>query len=411
MNKTRLVIRQEIITTLTRRSFQLTVFGLPLISFLFFAGISAVQRKSPETVSNIFGSGLTGQSVGEGYVDQSGLIQALPENLPKGTLMAYTDESAARQALDDGEIRAFYLVPADYLDSGAIVYIRPDFNPISAFDQAFVMQDVLRFNLLGGDSQLAAMVQNPLDLKVTVLEGAPELDQENPLSFFIPYAVTMLYYISILTSASYLLSSIAKEKENRVLEILLVTVEPARLLTGKFIALGLMGLLQNVLWVVTALVLMRLGGRTFALPAVYQLPPEFLLWGIVFYIFGYGLYASQMAGVGALVPNLKEASQATIMVIFPMIVPLFFMGILVEDPNGTLAVILSLVPWTAPVTMMLRLASVSVPLWQLLASSALLAGTAYLILRSVARLFRAQTLLSGQPFSAKVYVNALLGRA
>jgi len=411
MNKTRLVMRQEIINTLTRRSFQLTVFGLPLISFLFFAGISALQRESPDTVSNIFGTSPAGQAVGEGYVDHSGLIRALPEYLPEGTLKAYTGESAARQALEDGEIQAFYLVPADYLDSGAIVYIRPDFNPISAFDQAFVLQDVLRFNLLGGDSQLAAMVQNPLDLKVTVLEGASERDQDNPLSFFIPYAVTMLYYISILTSASYLLSSIAKEKENQVLEILLVTVEPAKLLTGKFIALGLMGLLQNVLWVVTALVLLRLSGRTFALPAVYQLPPEFLFWGIVFYIFGYGLYASQMAGVGALVPNLKEASQATILVIFPMIVPLFFMSILIEDPNGTLAVILSLVPWTAPVTMMLRLASGDVPLWQLLASSVLLAGTAYVILRSVARLFRAQTLLSGQPFNAKVYLNALLGRA
>lgn len=411
MKKTRLVLRQEIIATLTRRSFQLTVFGLPLISFLFFAGVAALQRESPETVSNIFSTGPTEQTAGEGYVDYSGTIQALPEYLQAGSLKAYADESAARQALEAGEIHAFYLIPVDYLDSGAIIYIRPDFNPITAFDRAFVMQDVLRYNLLGGDSQLAAMIQNPLDLKMTVLEGSSGRDQENPLSFFIPYAVTMLYYISILTSASYLLSSIAKEKENRVLEILLVTVEPAKLLTGKFIALGLMGLLQNVIWVSSALVLLRLSGRTFALPEVYQLPAEFLFWGIVFYLLGYGLYASQMAGVGALVPNLKEASQATIMVIFPMIVPLFFMGILVEDPNGTLAVILSLVPWTAPVTMMLRLASGGVPLWQLLASSALLAGTAYIILRSVARLFRAQTLLSGQPFNAKVYFNALLGRA
>jgi len=411
MNKTRLVMRQEIINTLTRRSFQLTVFGLPLISFLFFAGISALQRESPETISNILGAGLARQGPEEGFVDQSGLIQALPEYLPEGALKAYADESTARQALEDGEIRAFYLVPADYLESGAIVYIRPDFNPISAFDQAFVMEDVLRFNLLGGDSQLAAMVQNPLDLKLTVLGGTSGRDQDNPLTFFIPYVVTMLYYISILTSASYLLSSIAKEKENRVLEILLVTVEPAKLLTGKFIALGLMGLLQNVLWVATALVLMRLSGRTFNLPAVFQLPPEFLFWGMIFFILGYGLYASQMAGVGALVPNLKEASQATIMVIFPLIVPLFFMSILIEDPNGTLAVILSLIPWTAPVTMMLRLAAGGVPVWQLLASCALLAATAYFIMRSVVRLFRAQTLLSGQPFNAKVYLNALLGRA
>jgi ABC-2 type transport system permease protein len=406
-----LIIRQEIINTLTRRSFQLAVFGLPLISFLFFLGLSVLQREAPETVSTILGPAQTNQVLGEGYVDQSGLIQAFPEYLPDGELKAYVDEPAARQALESGEIQAFYLVPADYLDTGEIIYVRPDFNPITAFDRAFIIQDVLRFNLLGGDSQLAGMVQHPMDLTVTVREGASERDENNPLTFFLPYAVTMLYYVSILTSASYLLSSIAKEKENRVLEILLVSVEPGKLLTGKFIALGLMGLLQNVLWVTTGLILMRLSGRTFALPAEYQLPPGFFFWGIVFFIFGYGLYASQMAGVGALVPNLKEASQATFMVIFPMILPLFFISILIEEPNGTLATVLSLVPWTAPITMMLRLAAGEVPLWQLLVSSALLAGTAVLILRSVARLFRAQTLLSGQPFNAKIYLNALLGRA
>jgi len=111
------------------------------------------------------------------------------------------------------------------------------------------------------------------------------------------------------------------------------------------------------------------------------------------------------------VPNLREASQATFVVIFPMIIPLFFISILIEEPNGTLATILSLIPWTASVTMMMRLAAGNVPLWQLLASSALLAVTAFLILRSVVRLFRAQTLLSGQPFNVKIYLNALLGRA
>jgi ABC-2 type transport system permease protein len=411
MSKVSLVIRQEIINTLTRRSFLLAVFGLPLISFLVFFGVSLLQREAPGTVSNIFGGSSASQALGEGYVDLSGVIQSMPDYLPEGTLQAFADETAARQALDDGEIQAFFLIPADYLDSGAIVYIRPDFNPLSAFDRAFVIQDVLRYNLLGGDSRLAAMVQSPLDLNVTVLEGSSERDEDNPLTFFLPYAVTMLYYISILTSASYLLSSIAKEKENRVLEILLVTVKPAQLLTGKFIALGLMGLLQNVLWVASGLILMRLSGRTLALPAAFQLPPAFLFWGIIFFIFGYGLYASEMAGVGALVPNLREASQATFVVIFPMIIPLFFISILIEEPNGTLATILSLIPWTASVTMMMRLAAGNVPLWQLLASSALLAVTAFLILRSVVRLFRAQTLLSGQPFNVKIYLNALLGRA
>jgi len=70
-----------------------------------------VQRKSPEAVSNIFGTGPAEQDLGEGYVDQSGLIRALPESLQKGA-EGLSDESAARQALEDGEIQAFYLVPA-----------------------------------------------------------------------------------------------------------------------------------------------------------------------------------------------------------------------------------------------------------------------------------------------------------
>lgn len=409
MSKLSLIFRQEIVNTVTRRSFQLAVLGIPLISFLVFFGVSFIQRRSPQTVTSVFGYGQAPSGLPEGYVDESGLIRELPHNISPDALQAYPDEAAARQALQSGDIRSFYVVPEDYLQTGDIISVRPDFNPLSAFDQAFTIQDALRYNLLGGDEHLAGMVQYPLDLKITVLRASTQRDVDNPLAFFLPYAVTMLYYIGILTSASYLLSSIAKEKENRVLEVLLLSTRPEQLLTGKFFALGLVGMLQNVLWVGTGLVLLRLSGSTFHVPQSFQLPISFLFWGVIFFLLGYGLYASQMAGIGALVPNLREASQATIVVIFPMIVPLFFITVLIEEPNGLLATALSLIPWTAPVTMMLRLASTSVPLWQLLASSALLACTTFLILRSVARLFRAQILLSGQAFSVKTYLSALVG--
>ena len=90
--------------------------------------------------------------------------------------------------------------------------------------------------------------------------------------------------------------------------------------------------------------------------------------------------------------------------------PLFLLQIIVSDPNGTTALILSLFPLTAPVAMMSRMAATQVPVWQILLAVLLLMGFAYLIIRSVAGLFRAQTLLSGQAFNLKTYFMALLGR-
>jgi ABC-2 type transport system permease protein len=230
------------------------------------------------------------------------------------------------------------------------------------------------------------------------------------LTFFLPYAVTMLFYIIILSAASLLLSSVAKEKENRMMEILLVSVTPRQLLTGKIVALGLLGLTQTIVWVGTGRILLARSGTTFNLPIAFQLPPSFLIWGVVFFLLGYAVYASLMAGLGALVPNLREATQATIVVIFPLIIPIFLLSILINDPNGMLATILSLFPLTAPVAMMTRLSAGNVPLWQTSLSAILLAVTAVLVVRSVARMFRAQTILSGQPFSRKLFFSTLLGR-
>jgi ABC-2 type transport system permease protein len=299
-------------------------------------------------------------------------------------------------------------VPDDYLETGQVIYVRPDFNPLAAFDRAGQMQKLLHASLVGGNQELAAVIDQPMNLQVDVLKPTTQRDENNPLTFFIPYGVSMVYYIAILMSASFLLSSVTKEKENRVLEILMASVSPRQLLAGKIIGLGIIGLFQNLLWVGMGYALLRLSGQTFKIPSAFQLPPAVLAWGVVFFLFGYAVYASLMAAVGALVPNLREASQATIVVIAPMMVPLFFISIMIEAPNGALATALSLIPLTSPVTMMLRLAATSVPVWQVALSAVLLAITAFWIIRTVSGLFRAQTLLAGQPFSFRRLVNAVV---
>ena len=97
--------------------------------------------------------------------------------------------------------------------------------------------------------------------------------------------------------------------------------------------------------------------------------------------------------------------------IFPLIIPIFLLSVLINEPNGLLATILSIFPLTAPVAMMTRLAAGGVPFWQTLLAAVLLALTAVVVVRAVARMFRAQTILSGQPFSRKVFFNALFGKS
>jgi ABC-2 type transport system permease protein len=406
------VFRHELISTLRRGSFIFATFGIPIISSLILGVVSMINRRAPNAINQVIEAGGSNSSAVEtrGYVDLSGLVRSIPPNVPPGSLKAYPDVSAAQIALRSRDISAYYVVPKNYLQSGEVTLVKPDFNPLAVIDRNDTMQWVLDVNLLNGDSRLAARIQDPLNLQATVLSPTSRRDQENPLTFFLPYAVTMMYYFIILMTSSLLLNSVTKEKENRVIEILMMSVTPRQLLAGKILALGLAGLLQTSLWVGTGFALLRLSGRTFNLPAAFQLPPSFLVWALVFFLFGYLLYASLMAAIGALVPNLREASQATFLVIFPLLIPLFSIGVLVTAPDGGLATTLSLIPFTSPVAMMTRLAAGGVPLWQLLLAALLLGGTVVLVMRAVAGMFRTQTLLTGQSFSLRRLFIAFTGR-
>jgi ABC-2 type transport system permease protein len=410
MRKTFLVFINEILTIVMRRSFIVMLFLLPLVSFAIFYFVNVINRVEPNTqVTDLLGSGPT--QLIEGFVDHSGLIEQLPAEA-EGRLQQFASTADAEEALFLGEIRLIYIVPEDVLESGTIQLLSDEVSPFSDLPQSGLLQRALTYNLLQGDDALTERVFQPLDvLEAEYLSSEPQRDPGNMMTFFLPYGVTFIFYITIFGSASLMLNSITDEKQNRVIEILMTSVTPVQMLAGKVVALGLVGLLQTLVWGGTGFALLRLGGQMNALPASFQLPASILLWGALFFVLGYVLYAILMAGVGALVPNLREASQATLVLVVPLIVPLMFINLLVQQPNGGVAVGLSLFPFTAPVAMMTRLSVTEVPLWQPVAAAGFLVIAGLLVIRSVAGMFRAQTLLSGQNFSLKLLVKALAGKA
>jgi len=411
MHKMLLVLRTEIINAFTRRSFLFMTFVLPLVGFGLFMIISSLNQRNPQALENIV-SAPSAATESEGYVDHSGIIQSLPADTPPDRLIPYPDEEAANRATENGEISGYYIISADVIESGEMTLVKPDFSPFPSDDQSdWAMRWTFYVNLLGGDESLATRVNSPMDVHLISLTPETARDESNPLTWVVPYATTMLFFYIILGTASMMLNSVATEKQNRVMEVLMLSVSPRQLLTGKIVGLGITGLLQTAIYTGMFYSLLRISGRTSISAANFHLPPSILGWGLVFFLLGYAIYASLMAGLGALVPNMREASQATFVVIIPLMIPMFLMTALIQEPNGAVSMILSLFPLTAPVAMMTRLAAGTVPLWQLLASAGLAVLTAMLIIRSVAGMYRAQVLLSGQEFKVKLFFRALLGRA
>ena len=418
MNKTLLVLRHELATTFRRRSFLVMSFGLPLLAIIVVAVLTFL-RSDADSSPGPSSAPAPPEIEIEGYVDLSGLIHTIPETIPPGHLLAYAGEEQAKQALTSGEIAAYYVIPPDYLETGELYYVYPDTKPLLSGGQEWVMQRTLLENLVG-DPELADMVWNPIGLEWTKLAagqpggaGQPGAGEDNETVQFIPALMVILLYVSFMINANLLAESVSSEKENRTMEILMVSISPRQMLTGKIVALGAAGLVQVVLWVGTAYALINVGGQTLSLPEGFAIPASILFWGVVFYLLGYAVYGSLMAGVGSLTSRMKDASQASFLILSPLMVG-YMIGLLAplaEETQGLLPVVLSMFPLTAPVLMMMRLAAGTVPLWQILLSAALMLGTAYLIVRAVAAMFHAQNLLSGQPFSAKRFFRVLLGRA
>ena len=182
------------------------------------------------------------------------------------------------------------------------------------------------------------------------------------------------------------------------MEILLSSLRPIDLLVGKIVGLGGIGLLQAAIWISIGLLFASgdnspLRGllNNVALPSL-PLSTWLLIGG--YFLAGYLVYASLFAGLGAIAPNVKEASQAQFIVMLPILLPSWFISIFLNAPNSAFVVALSLIPLTSPLAMPIRMAVTAVPLWQSLGALRLALLTGIGIIFLATRIFQGKTLLT-----------------
>lgn len=419
-NKVGVIARREYLTTVKRKAFVVALLMTPAIFLL--AGVvstkmqinSAMKRQSTSRVVALVDSSGAYANAPLSYEFMPGTFTvADPRALGKKpeepkpvpvVFRRFTDQASALDSLEAGTVTQVLVVTPDFLESGRLRVYEKDTRTFTSSGDQRPLTVWLTKNLLVGTTdslriQRTLWMGRGLDYytqdrykRWSVKDDGKEL-----AGFLLPFAMSFLLLMAIITGGQYLLQGIAEEKETRILESLMCSVSPEELLTGKMFGLSGAALTMVGTWLVAGL---ATGSSTLAMVKV-DLPPTLLVVAVGYFLLGYLFYAGLMTSVGALAGNLREATQVAGYMTILNVFPFWLMGPLLNEPNGTLAVGLSFFPTTAAVTMMIRLgvSTVSgaiIPAWQIAGSMAALLVYGVFTLWSGARLFRLGMLLYGK---------------
>jgi ABC-2 type transport system permease protein len=419
-SKVAVVARREFLTTVKRPSYLIATFGMPVFVLLIvvIAAIPAIlimkkesRAKTVGVVDDSGALGLTGpvsftpppsdeiervaKVVGHQQMDQYASTISSASTL---NIRPFPTLEAGQEAMRQGAIDGLFEFSADYLRSGRVLsYQKEGLIGPGKTTGAGILGSFAQERLLAGhlDNDLMDRVRRPVRVEVLTLRKdgtfAPVDELRELVGFFVPLLFCVLFFVSIMISSGFLLQGVSEEKENRVIEVILSSVTSDGLLAGKLLGLGAAGLLQIAIWMTLSL---AVASKTLSMLPFHV---ESTLWSLVFYVLGFLLFGVLMMGTGSLGQNLKEVQQYGMMWSLASVVPMMFLSILVPEPNGLFARVLSFIPLTAPATMFMRLHSVDPPpWWETTLSAALLAVSAWFALKVMARLFRVGLLLYGK---------------
>lgn len=398
----------ELRRNLRRKGYLFGTFGVPLIGLLIVLGVQFFGSGMSVPQASPFGTTMLNIDIDmdgvrkAGYVDQAGIITDAGEMAQVFT--AYPDEAAALAALNAEEIDVYYIIAPDYHETGDVTLVMPElsFPKINTDGISRLLLNALAEDV--ESPQVFERLVTPSDYEeIRLSRELPEgVKQDEDATMFVVYIFAIVLLMALFMTNGYLIQSVIEEKETRLIEILIASVRPVELLGGKILALGLLGLFQMVVWLGSVMLVARVGGtdviagQALSLFINFYLPPGLLPLTVVYFVLAYFMFAGAYAIVGALSNSMREGPQYAAFFTLPAVVPMWFMQLFVEEPNGTFATVLSLFPITAPLGMVERMAVTEVPLWQIALSLALLALAVFGVMWLAGRVFRVQTLLAGQ---------------
>jgi ABC-2 type transport system permease protein len=442
MNKTLLILKQEYLKRIKKKSFIILTLLVPFLFVGMFALIiflSVDNDKEERTIAVFDESSLfLGEFSEEGYTKY--------HFVPKETYQKL------KENFKDSEYYALLYIPGNIYSSNNAQLISKKQLPIEFSEKI--------------EGKLSRFIENDKRKKVVAESGIPDLEEQlsntktriklntlkisdtgettkssSVVAFIASYAMGMIIYFFVFMYGAMVMRSVMEEKKSRIIEVIISSVKPSQLMAGKIIGTALVGLTQVGIWLVLGIIsLFVLQGffmpetaqqmgqslmetQSQMNPAMAQAADQnkivevmemvgnlnlpLILFVFVFYFLsGYLLYSSLMGAVGAAVDNDEDAQQMVFPVTFPLILTIMLLFPIAKNPEGPLAFWASIIPFTSPVAMLARI-PYGIPTWELLLSMFLLILTTIGVILAAAKIYRIGLLMYGKKVNIKELIKWL----
>lgn len=303
-----------------------------------------------------------------------------------------------------GQIDAYLIIPADITDKNAQFEFRSrkggDFVSNDTFKDA--LNDAVRSQRLAdaniSESRLSELsAAANIDAKSLDESGA---EKDSSGVFIASFVIGLMIYTTLAIYGQQILGAVVEEKETRIAEILFSSARPFELMLGKLVGVGLAGLTQLGIWVVSAsLLLAFIALQTDFATIVSSVPsitPLMILLFLIYFLLGFFIYASIFALIGSMVTTVQEGGQFSFPPIMLMLVAFYFCFAVIRDPNSTLSFWVSIAPFFAPITMPVRILAETPPLWQIGLSILVNVATITALIWVASRVYRVGMLMYGK---------------
>ena len=407
------IVRREYVERVLTRWFLIaTIFGPIVFGLLMLLPSYLASREEvSEDVSRIVVLDATGTTLGQrvraelnGGIAADTSLTALRTVAPERLA---DEERQAREAALRGEYLGYLVLDGETIAGRSARYAGSN---VTAFNDVARIRQAVRREVLAQRLELAGIPADEAD----ALKGMSlELEEEQltgrgsggsaHVSMLFAISVAMLLYVTIFLYGQTVLRGVMEEKQTRVAEIVVSSVSSTTLLAGKVLGVGAVGLTQLAIWIATGYGMFRLRGTILGALGVESTPlvlPDITAGMIamlcLFFVLGYLFYAALFAAIGAVVSSEQEAQQAQIPVVMFLVLSIAFLQPVLNRPDSPLAETLSVLPFSAPILMPLRMSVVAVPPWQLTLSIVELILGCIVVVWLAARIYRTGILMYGK---------------
>lgn len=405
-----LFARREYLETVRKKSFLVMTILLPAMMFGFTVLPSMLMmRKNGEpqklviaTSNAQFGEDIRARVLGPSEAAPSEAGQKAKNIIVDvDANVSPEEEQKLSQEVSSKQIDGYLWAPAAAVSARKFDYRA---SSSSDFEIQGTLQSAARYALLkdvlqshGASGAEVDSALKPVDINAQKVQNGKVVEGGGTAIFFTALLLMILLYTTIIIYGMSVMRSVIEEKNSRIFEVLLSAATPRELMAGKILGAAMVGLTQIAIWTVAAATLgattmISMGGEKFRLSlSVFNM----VFFG-AFFLLGFLLYSALSAALGASVNSEQEAQQLQFFVLMPLILSVVFMTPVIQHPHSTLSVVLSLIPFCAPLLMYIRIVVETPPMWQIGLSIVLLIGTIYLMLSICSRIYRVGILMYGK---------------